>query len=235
MLQVQFGSSEGKTILSLSVMPRLFQSSNGYLLAMRVQFAVGLFALCAFAQADRLIDIPTARKIPFGKFRYEFRSEPFTGGSNEHYLGLGITTAFELDLRCFQTSGEKQLGTFDGSYAFIAAIPGISPGISLGFQDGLDKTEDGRRIYLATTFREPLQVGNDTIRADVTFGVQTGRFTSPFVGFTLPFGRQLYLVGEHNGARITAGIELRLAQNVVVRYLSRGSQTLITLSASTVF
>lgn len=202
-----------------------------------MRFAVLAFfmSIAAVSAADRLIDIPTARKIPFEEFRYEFRSQPFTGGSFEQYLGLGVGKSFELDLRGVEVAGEKQIATFDFAYDFIAAIPGLSPGISTGFQDIANRTADGRRFYVVTTYREPLQVIGDSVKVDVTVGVQVGRLTSPFVGVALPFSRQVFLVAEHSGFLISAGLELRLAPNIAIRYVCKGTQTLLSLSASTRF
>jgi len=191
--------------------------------------------LAAFASADRLIDIPTARKIVYLDFRYEFRAQPFAGGAYEHYLGIGVGKAFELDLRNVVPMAGRPEGTFDFAYDYIAAIPGASPGISMGVQDAANVTQDGRRFYAVTTYREPLDVINGSVNTDVTIGVQTGSLTSPFVGFLLPFSKQFFLVGEDSGFRVSAGIELRPANNVSIRFVTRGSTTLLSLSASSRF
>jgi len=202
-----------------------------------VRFPLVLFAvsLGSVASADRLIDIPTARKIPYEDYRYEFRAQPFAGGAFEQYLGVGVGKSFELDLRGIEQQGEKQIGTFDFAYDFIAAIPGVSPGISFGVQDGQNQTQDGRRFYGVTTFREPMQVINESVKADISLGFQVGKLTSPFVGVELPFSRLVYLVAEHSGYRLSAGLELRPAPNLVLRYVDRGNQMLVSLSVSSRF
>lgn len=192
-------------------------------------------ALGSLACADRLIDIPTARKIAYDDYRYEFRAEPYSKGAFEQYLGIGVGKSFELDLRGVQEQGERQIGTFDFAYDFIAAIPGVSPGISFGVQDAQDRTDEGRRFYAVTTFREPLQAINESVKSDITVGIQFGRLASPFVGFELPFSREVFLVAEHSGYRISAGLELRPAQNVIFRYVERGTQPVISLSLSSRF
>lgn len=202
---------------------------------MRFPLVVSLVTLGTVASADRLIDIPTARKIPYEDYRYEFRAQPFVGGAFEQYLGIGIGKSFELDLRGVEQQGEKQVGTFDFAYDFIAAIPGVSPGISFGVQDAQNQTDDGRRFYAVSTFREPLQVINESVKSDITVGFQVGRITSPFLGFELPFSRQIFFVAEHSGYRISAGLEIRPASNVVIRYVERGNQTLLSLSVSSRF
>jgi len=194
-----------------------------------------MLSLGAIASADRLIDIPTARKIPYDDFRYEFRSEPFVSGTFEQYLGLGIGKSFELDLRSMEQRGDRQVGTFDFAYDFIAAIPDVSPGISIGVQDAADRTIDGRRYYIATTYREALQVINESVKADITLGAQTGKISSPFVGFLLPFSKEVYLIGEHNGYRISAGFEIRPAPNMAFRFYTRGSNAMLSLSLSSRF
>ena len=199
---------------------------------MRLPLVLGAMSLVALASADRLIDIPTARKIPFEDVRYEFRSQPFSSGTFEQYLGLGVGKSFELDLRAMEERGQKQVGTFDFAYDLIAALPGVSPGISFGVQDGADRTVDGRRYYFATTYRDVLQVIGGSVKTDVTLGVQTGKLTSPFVGFSLPFSKHVYFIGEHNGYRISAGLEFRFTDRIAVRYYTRDKEMFLSLSAS---
>ena len=52
---------------------------------MRFSVALVAMATAAFASADRLIYIPTARKIPFGEVKLEYRAEPRVQGEVERY------------------------------------------------------------------------------------------------------------------------------------------------------
>jgi len=192
-----------------------------------------LFA--ATACADDLIDIPTARKIPFEDVRFEYRAVPVAGGDFQHFLGIGIGKSFELDLRDVQNPGYRQAGTFDFSYNFTPALPGISPGISFGVQDAANLTSDGRRFYLVTTFRNDLDAFSSNLYADVTLGVQAGSLTSPFVGVAVPFGPRFYVLAEDSGFRVSSGLEFRPSPRVTLRALVRGQQTMLSLSATSKF
>ena len=191
--------------------------------------------LGALASADQLIDIPTARKIQLDDVRYEFRSSPYPGGSVQHFLGIGVGQSFELDMRDVWNAGTKPAGTFDFSYNLLSAIPGISPGISFGVQDAANLTTDGRRFYAVTTFRNDLDELPGNLYEDVTVGVQFGSLNSPFVGVALPVSKQVYLIAEHSGFRLSAGVEFRVLPHLAFRLITRDQETLLSLSGTVKF
>ncbi len=202
---------------------------------MRRLAALSLLGLASLASADRVLTVPTARKLTYGTVRYEFRAEPKQRGAREHLLGVGIGPAYELELRTEWKNDRVSVGTFDFAYNLIAPIPELSPGISFGVQDALDQTFDGRRFYLATTFRPIFSTVNGDVPADVTLGLFQGRYTHPFVGVSLPFAREFRLLAEHNGFRPQAGFELRPRPNLGLRIAFRERQTLTSLQYSTRF
>lgn len=186
----------------------------------------------ALAMADELIDIPTARKIVFDDFRFEYRMEPFAGGDQQQFLGLGLGPSFELDFRDIQDSDVAPRATFDFSYNYLAAIPGISPGVSIGIQDAANQTSDGRRLYAVTTFRETMDEIPGNVYTDITVGFQAGSLTSAFAGVAMPFSTNLYLLAEDSGFRLSAGLEYRLSHRITFRLIDRENETLLSLSAS---
>jgi len=190
-----------------------------------------LSILVAMASADQLIDIPTARKVPFDDFRYEFRASPTSHGDVAHYLGIGLGPSFELDLREITNAGTNPVGTFDFSYSYLTPIPGLAPGISFGVQDAANLTSDGRRFYAVTTLRNEMDEIPGNVYADITLGFQVGSLTSPFVGVSLPFSKTFYAIAEHSGFRLSSGVEFRPAPQVALRFISRDRETLISLSA----
>ncbi len=198
---------------------------------MRLLPTLLLSLTAGIASADQLIDIPTARKIPFEDVRYEFRAAPVVSGDLAHFLGIGVGNSFELDLRDVVKSGMNPVGTFDFSYNYIASVPGISPGISLGVLDASNLTQDGRRFYAVTTFRNPMDDLPGNLYSDISVGIQTGSLTSPFIGISLPFSKSFYLIAEHNGFRLSSGVELRPAPHVAVRFITRDRETLVSISA----
>jgi len=187
------------------------------------------------AFADELIDIPTARKIQLDDVRYEYRASPYPGGSQQHFLGVGVGESFELDLRDVWNKGTSPAGTFDFSYNLLSSIPGISPGISFGVQDAANLTTDGRRFYAVTTFRNDLDELPGNLYEDVTLGVQFGTLNSPFVGIALPVSKQMYLLAEHSGFRLSAGVEFRPLPHVAFRIITRDRETLLSLSGTVKF
>jgi hypothetical protein len=198
--------------------------------------AVVLFcSLSVAAHADRLISVPTARKIPYGIVRYEFRAEPKDTGKREHLLGLGIGTSFDMELRLDQQPGEKADGTFDLAYNYIAPIQGLVPGLSMGVQDALDRTPEGRRFFGAATFRQPFSTMNGDFPADVTLGVMGEKRWTPYVGVLVPFSKEFHLLAEHDGERISAGLELRPIPEINLRFQVRGQRTLVSVQATTRF
>lgn len=203
---------------------------------MRLLTLALLIASASTAIADDLIDIPTARKINFEDVRYEFRVQPDLRGDNQQFLGIGIGTSLELDLRDIHTAALAPVGTFDFAYNLLPAFPGgIAPGISFGVQDAANLTPDGRRFYAVTTVRNSMDDIPGNVYMDVTLGFQVGSLTSPFVGISMPFAKTFYLLAEDNGFRVSAGFELRPIPRVNVRFIVRGNQPLLSLSAAAKF
>jgi len=206
-----------------------------YGLSVRFLTVLSLAMLGTIASADQLIDIPTARKILFEDFRYEFRAEPVVGGQLQHFLGLGIGKSFELDLRDIENPGVRSVSTFDFSYNYVPALPGISPGISFGVQDASNTTLDGRRFYAVTTFRNTMDDIAGNVYADITLGFQVGSLTSPFVGVSVPFSQNFYVIAEDSGFRVSAGAEFRPSPRLAIRFVVREQRTLLSLSATSRF
>jgi hypothetical protein len=202
---------------------------------MRRTAVLPIFLLAALGHADRLIAVPTARKIPYGTVRYEFRGEPRQVGERENLLGLGIGTSFDMELRLDQEPGERSVGTFDFSYNYIAPLAGLVPGLSMGIQDAMDRTEDGRRFFGAATFRQPFSTLNGDFPADMTIGFFAAKHWSPFVGVLVPFSKEFHLLAEHNGNRIAAGFEYRPIPVLNLRFQVRGQRPLLSAQLTTRF
>lgn len=202
---------------------------------MRPVIVVALLGFAALASADRVISVPTGRKLPFGTIRYEFRAEPVQRGNEEHLFAAGIGTSFEIEARTSWLEKDRGSGTFDLAYNLIAPIPDLSPGISFGVQDALDQTQDRRRFYAAITFRPYFITANGDVPGEVTLGIFQGEYTHPFVGVGIPFSRELRLLAEHNGFRPAAGFEYRLKPNIGFRMQFRQRQTLASLQLTTKF
>ncbi len=194
---------------------------------MRIWIVLALAATAAAASADRLIYIPTARKIPFGSFKYEFRAEPRVKGEIEHYLGIGLTKSLELELRSQNLGLPTAQTTFDLTYNYISPITGLTPGFAFGIQDILDNTAEGTRPFIVATFREGFQAINGEFPADFTLGVTMARKQIyPVVGASIPFSEEFRLLAEHDGFRISAGFEIRPSKPLALRFMVRERSSL---------
>ncbi len=182
------------------------------------------------AWADRLIDVPTARKLPFGVFRLEFADEVSVSRTQLGYADIGIGTSFEAGVRTEQLMGRAFAGTIDLTYNYISPISGISPGIAFGVQDALNATEDGRRFFFCVTYRDQADAIGGDYAAEVTLGAFLANRSSPYVGVTMPFSSNVRLLAEHDGIRISAGLEYRPIRSIGLRFLSRGRDVMGDLS-----
>lgn len=122
--------------------------------------------------------------------------------------------------------GEDAVQTFDLGYNFVAPIPGFTPGISFGIQDVMNKTDDGRRPYMAVTFRPTFMTINGDFPADITLGAYIAANRSVFVSGSLPFSKEFRFLFEHNGFRLASGFEVRPMPEFAIRLLYRGNDVL---------
>lgn len=179
--------------------------------------------------ADRLISIPTGSKIPYRVVRGEVMWEKSRSRSMESFLGIGIGKSFDMELRSERFNSDESIGSFDLAYNYIAPIQGFGPGLSLGVQDALNKTRDGRRMYFAATF---LEGSNSDMIGDkpltLTLGAYVGSINAAFVGVDLPFTNEVHMLAEHNGRRITFGFEVQPVRWGSIRLLFRERDTLLS-------
>lgn len=195
----------------------------------RLAVIAATLGFAAIASADRVITVPTARKIPVGTFRYEFRAVPTAGGAHENLLGFGVNQYFEMEMRTSSLRGGQERGTFDLAYNVIAPIPELAPGISFGVQDVMNETEDHRRYYAAITWRPIVTTATGDMAADVTIGAIQGKYMYPIVGLNVPLAQQVRLLVEHNGIRPAAGIEIRPQRNLAFRIQFRETKNLASV------
>ncbi len=194
---------------------------------MRILMVLALAVAAAVARADRLIYIPTARKIPFRTFKYEFRAEPRVKGELEHYLGIGLTTSWELEVRSQNLGLASAATTFDLTYNYLSPFTGLTPGFAAGVQDILNKTAEGSRPFIAVTFREGYQAIGGEFPGDLTIGISLAqKRLYPIVGASIPFSEAVTLMAEHDGFRISAGFEVRPIRSLALRFLVRERSSL---------
>jgi hypothetical protein len=186
------------------------------------------FAALSFvggASADRLFFIPTGKKIPYREVRGDF----FFGGSPSYrqgYLGVGIGLQFDAELIFEHASPDSAVASFNFAYNYITPVTDLSPGLSIGIRDGLNKTHDGRSLYVAATFRTAT---DSKTPADFTLGAGTQSLRGAFVGAMLPLSDRIRFIGEHDSFRWTAGFEFRPFRGLILRTMFRQDQTLFSV------
>jgi hypothetical protein len=190
---------------------------------------LSLLLVPSLASADRLLFVPTARKLPARAIAVEYRFDPTDGRASEQYIGFGLSPEFEMEIRN-QRYGDRTATTFDLGFNLIPPFTGLAPGITLGAQDVLGRTEDGRRYFLAMTFREDYFGIGGEAPGDATIGVMHYRGkVHPYVGVSIPFAPQLRLMAEHDGTRLAAGFELRPVRQVGIRFIVREQNAMMGL------
>ena len=172
---------------------------------MRARLAVLPLALAPFARADRLITIPTARKLLDGSVRLESLRAFGAGGDGEDYLAVGLSPSLEGEARLLERAGRDPRLTGDLTYNVISPLTGFSPGIALGVQDVATATRTGPRAFACTTIRNGFDHGN--VPFDVTTGLFVGRRASPFVGTSVPVYPWLRFLAENDGVRGQVALE----------------------------
>lgn len=187
---------------------------------MRSSLLLALTLVATTSFADRVITVPMGRKIPFGEFKFDAFQELSRARSFDRWLGVGVSPEIELAYHGERINGGPVRDTLDFSYTYISPLTNQSPGISAGVQDVANRTRDGRRIYVAVTWRTAADnIGSGNVPMDVTLGVAQGSRTLPFVGVSLPFSDSLRLLVESNGNRIASGLDLRLFNSAVAARL----------------
>jgi hypothetical protein len=169
------------------------------------------------ASADRLVNVPTARPLSKNAIRFEYLGGLNSSTAEEQFVAFSVLSGLEFEVRRRIRPDENGRSTFDLGYNLLSPVASTAPGISVGVLDGLGETLDGRRAFIALTFRELLDIGEVGENGDVTLGYQTGSLSGLFVGISLPFSGRTRMIVEHNGARLTSGFETNLLKGLDAR------------------
>lgn len=195
---------------------------------MRSVTTLALIFAAGIACADRLITIPTGSKVTLNTIKAEALWEQSRARTFRSYFGFGVTDAIDMQITTERYQGRPNEGSFDLAYNIIPPIVGIGPGISVGVQDALNNSRDGRRYFIAITSKEGFADSvNGTIPAEFTIGGYLGSVNSPFVGVMLPFTDRVRFLAEYNGKRILAGLDIRPVNNLGLRAIFEDRDVLI--------
>lgn len=208
--------------------PGATKAREGMVRVMRATLALLAVAWSAAAWADRLILIPTGAKLPYRTFRTEHLFDVGLHELDGQYYGLGIGKSFDAAL----IAGEKgHDATFDFSYSYLDPVVNYAPGLTVGVVDALDRTEAGRSLFVAATYRSGLDgLFNASTPAETTLGAYFGSRNAFFVGASLPFSSTLRLLVEHDSQRPAAGLEFSPTPNLSVRWVTSPQSTALSFS-----
>jgi hypothetical protein len=182
---------------------------------------VAIVGLSTSSFADRIVNVPIGRSLSFGSLRYEQIDGLNERGTREQFLAISPIKLFEIEFRNRYRTYEDSNFTFDIARNLAPAITSTSPGISIGVLDTLNQTSDGRRGFIALTFKELLEVSDEGEPGELTLGWQVGSKNSGFVGTTLSLSPRTRLFAEHNGFRLTAGFDSEIAKGVRARIMTQ--------------
>ena len=207
-------------------------SPKWYRCGVRAPLAALALLLATAASADRLIRIPTGKKLLSDTYRLDFLTEP-SRDRTLGWLGAGLGHSFDLELTGESFDSNRIVSSLDFSYNYLVPITDFIPGLSFGVQDALGVTERGRSLYLAVTYRlGNYGEHNQDVPTELTIGFWDRREGVAFGGVNLPFSEHLKLLAEHDASHLTAGFELSPLDGGSFRFLFRKNQVLIGLRIS---
>lgn len=198
-----------------------------YLSAVRPLWILVLTFVVASAHADRLILIPTGKKISASALRYDlltWNSQDTTLG----WVGSGIGQSYDFEISGESFDSNRMVNGLDVSYNYTMPVVDFAPGVSVGLQDATNQTHRGRNAYLAVTYRFG-NVGrhNQDVPTELTFGFWTRSEGLMFFGAKLPFSKILSLVAEHDSENLTSGFEVSPIEGGTFRILFRERDILL--------
>ncbi|MBS1713523.1 MAG: hypothetical protein JST30_04225 [Armatimonadetes bacterium] len=176
---------------------------------MRLVVCLVVVGAAVAVRADRDITVPLGRKLLDGTVRLEYTGVPGERDARA-WLGTGFLKAYELEFSLERTKTQDWSASFDLSYNYTPPIVDVAPGLSVGVQDVLNRSENGRAAYLAMTYRYGNEGAlNQDVPTELTFGLWSRSSGLAFVNVSLPFSDRVFLLGEHDSRRAAAGIRIR--------------------------
>lgn len=198
---------------------------------MRTPILAGLLiALPAASLADRLIEIPVGRKVPSHavQLRHTFDISDF--GRSQSLLGYGFDSYFEAEIG-YDRIGQSGRLSVDASYNISGPIPDISPGISVGVRDAANETRSGRYGYAVFTFQSSLVGVNVEAPMEGSAGLKYGKNgLKAFMGASLPFTDQVFLLAESDMSSLTFALEFRPVEEAQIRLIVGQRRNLASIS-----
>lgn len=190
-----------------------------------------LLSISAGGFADRFIHAPIAQKLPYGALKLEGLWSGPEGKTVSQRVGLGFATVFDGELVWDRRPGHDSQFTFDLAYNYTDPVVTLIPGVSIGVQDALNKSEQGRRFYWVTTYHYGLDGKfNQSVPLEFTLGASVGSRNGVIASFNIPFTNWIRFVSEYDAGKLTQGLEYRPAKEATVRMLFEERTVLWTAS-----
>jgi hypothetical protein len=191
-----------------------------------------VFLLPVIAFADREVTVPQGKKIRDGVWRVDTLFGP-SKDPTRIWLGTGFAGSYDLEFTGIQDRERPWRVSLDASYNYSPPIIDVAPGISVGVQDAMNATPEGRALYVATTFRFG-NVGelNQDVPTELTLGFWSRKEGVAFFGASLPITDKVVLVAEHNSHRLAGAVELRPFAGLRLKSVFESDGTLLSVSLS---
>jgi len=178
---------------------------------------------CAFA--DRLIEIPTGIKTFVRTFKLDYVHDVGPRRPYRALVGVPIGQNGDAEVLWVRDRAGRSKLTFGGSYQLLFPITDISPGISVGVRDLMNRGDGGTSVFLALTYK----IGSDgDTPTDLTLGLGSGgALTGPFGGASIPLSERYRLLVEADSQNLSTGVEWRPTGSSSLRWLFRERQSLV--------
>jgi len=185
----------------------------------RAWFFAAALTAAVQGRTDQLLLMPTARHLSQGLVR----AEGWIGsGSGAFFGSAGINQFLDAQISVDRFGSDPGRPTAAFAYYYLTPIADITPGISGGLLDVANATSDGRRAYACASLNRALHGLERFGYTEITAGIEVGRRAAPIGGVRLPIARAASLLGEYDGFRFNAGVELRFSAGSYARILARG-------------
>ncbi len=179
----------------------------------------------SLALADREIQVPKGRRLTTNEWKAEILG---VSGEKDRtfWLGSGFLKSFDAELTLETKDQYSRAVSFNVSYNVAPPLVDISPGISFGIIDGLNRTENGRTVYLATTFRYGNDgIFNQDVPTDLTIGFWSRSSGLLFFAANLPFSKHFALLAEQDSKRLGAGFQFKPLRGLTLKAIFESGVT----------
>jgi hypothetical protein len=202
---------------------------------LRVAILTGILSLSSLASAERLIFIPTAKRLADFETRAEVLIEGLSLANRQNWLSAGFGGKFEVELYNEKLrNGLSERSSFNFSMNLLPALTDFGAGFAVGILDAANQTSAGRGVYGVFTLRSGnYEDQNAKSSTDLSLGFGTyPRFKGVFIGLRHPFTDYLKLLAEYDSRQTAFGFEVIPTRGMTLKWVAQEKQTFVGLSYS---